>query len=344
MSKDYISFTRLYFPLCNLGTPRRSILRWLSFLGNSQYFWLGSGIVVERRRIRNKLLPFNFQFIFKQIRTSPSDDIRSCSKTLDNASCLFCSRLIKTAWTIIKNLSVLDTKNLSHLICSYLFLDNCNYLVYRVWYGTALPSCSLFSPSFVPDFPLSIPVCPWAAWPASPLVPPGSGACHPAFATVPSKPLVMAALAPAVAACAHSRPLAQSLSRPIYLTQTPAPRPSPAYLSSAWFSLGVSNSPVPLHPGSGNEGEGALCRATWVVWEWVCMCLTSNLWGVFYQRKMATTDSRENNLAHCQTHSHTVKSQKCLLSLSHQTDLFTPVVPCTIFYPALASIPQQTYD
>eukprot|EP00064_Thunnus_orientalis_P007743 superscaffoldBa00000877_g7765 len=66
----------------------------------------------------------------------------------------------------------------------------------------------------------------------------------------------MSALAPAVAACAHSRPPAQSLSRPIYLTQTRASRPSPAYLSSAWFSLGVRNSPVPLHPGSHNETRG----------------------------------------------------------------------------------------
>ena len=38
------------------------------------------------------------------------------------------------------------------------------------------------------------------------------------------------------------------------------PDPSPAYLSSAWFSLGVSNSPVPLHLGSGNEMRGrGLC-------------------------------------------------------------------------------------
>ncbi|KAG8013576.1 Ral GTPase-activating protein subunit alpha-2 [Nibea albiflora] len=75
----------------------------------------------------------------------------------------------------------------------------------------------------------------------------------------------MAALAPAVAACAHSRPPAQSLSRPIYLTQTRASRPSPAYLSSAGFSLGVSNSPVPLHPGNRNEmkGEGALCLTSY---------------------------------------------------------------------------------
>lgn len=64
----------------------------------------------------------------------------------------------------------------------------------------------------------------------------------PALPWFPSKPLVMAALALAVAACAHIRPLAQSLSRPIYLTQTSAFRPSPAYLSSAWYSLGFSNS------------------------------------------------------------------------------------------------------
>lgn len=44
-------------------------------------------------------------------------------------------------------------------------------------------------------------------------------------------------LAPAVAACAHCRPPARSLSRPIYLTQTGASRPGPAYLRSAGFSL-----------------------------------------------------------------------------------------------------------
>lgn len=123
----------------------------------------------------------------------------------------------------------------------------------------------------------------WAAWPRYPLVPPGSGARHPCFATVPSKPLVMAALAPAVAACAHSRPPAQSLSRPIYLTQTRASRPSPGYLSSAWFSLGVSNSPVPLHPGNRNEMRG---RGPSVLGDRSCVCLrgggaclSSNLWG-----------------------------------------------------------------
>jgi len=71
-------------------------------------------------------------------------------------------------------------------------------------------------------------------------------------------------LAPAVAACAHSRPPAQSLSRPIYLTQTGDSRPSPAYLGSAWFSLGFRNSPVPLHPGS--------CNGVWVC---VCVCVSS---------------------------------------------------------------------
>lgn len=94
----------------------------------------------------------------------------------------------------------------------------------------------------------------WAAWPWNPLVPLGSGARHPRFATLLSKPLVMAALAPAVAACAHSGRPAQSLSRPIYLTQTRASRPSPAYLSSAWFSIG--SSPVPLHAGSRDEMRG----------------------------------------------------------------------------------------
>lgn len=96
----------------------------------------------------------------------------------------------------------------------------------------------------------------WAAWPCYPLELPGSGARHPSFATVPSKPLVMVALASTVAACAHSRTPAQSLSRPIYLTQTRASRPSPAYLSSSWFSLGVRDRPVPLHPGSHNEMKG----------------------------------------------------------------------------------------
>lgn len=107
----------------------------------------------------------------------------------------------------------------------------------------------------------------WAAWPCYPLELPGSGARHPSFATLPSKPLVMVALAPTVAACAHSRTLAQSLSRPIYLTQTSASRPSPAYLSSSCFSLGVSNRPVPLHPGSHNEMKGRepLCWETRVV-------------------------------------------------------------------------------
>lgn len=71
---------------------------------------------------------------------------------------------------------------------------------------------------------------------------------HPRFATVLSKPLVMATLAPAVVACAHSRPPSQSLSHPIYLTQTRASRPSPAYLSSAWFSLGVRKQPSATPP------------------------------------------------------------------------------------------------
>lgn len=100
------------------------------------------------------------------------------------------------------------------------------------------------------------------------MVPLGAGARHPSFATVLSKPLVMATLAPAVAACARSRPPAQSLSQPIYLTQTGASRPSPAYLGSAWFSLGVSNGPAPLRPGNCNGlgGEGwRLCGVARVV-------------------------------------------------------------------------------
>lgn len=81
----------------------------------------------------------------------------------------------------------------------------------------------------------------------------------PASPWFPSKPLVMAALAPAVAACAHHRLLAQWLSCPIYLTQTSASPPSPAYLSLAWFVLGVRFSLVSLYPGSQNEmGEEAL--------------------------------------------------------------------------------------
>lgn len=83
----------------------------------------------------------------------------------------------------------------------------------------------------------------------------------PALLRFPSKPLVMAALAPAVAACAHSRPPAHSLSRPIYLTQTRASQPSPAYLSSAWYSLGVSSGPVSLHPGNHNETRGRRASA-----------------------------------------------------------------------------------
>lgn len=83
----------------------------------------------------------------------------------------------------------------------------------------------------------------------------------PALPRFPSKPLVMAALAPAVAACAHGRPPAQSLSRPIYLTQTRASRPSPSYLSSAWYILGGSNSLVSLHPGNQNEMRGRWASA-----------------------------------------------------------------------------------
>lgn len=146
----------------------------------------------------------------------------------------------------------------------------------------------------------------WAAWPWYPLVPPGSGARHPRFATVLSKPLVMATLAPAVVACAHSRPPAQSLSHPIYLTQTGASRPSPAYLSSAWFSLGVSNSPVPLRPGNCNEMRG---RGLSLLSDWSCVWVRMQ---VFVEqivrcclwRKMGTTDSRENNQTHCQTYTH----------------------------------------
>lgn len=63
----------------------------------------------------------------------------------------------------------------------------------------------------------------------------GSGACHPLFSTLLSKPLVMAYLAPAVAACAHSRPPAQSLSCPIYLTQTRASQPvQPISVQAGW--------------------------------------------------------------------------------------------------------------
>lgn len=69
----------------------------------------------------------------------------------------------------------------------------------------------------------------------------------------PSKPLVMAALALAVAACAHSGPPSQSLSGRICPTQTRGSRPSPAYLGSALFRPGCGASPVPLHPGTCSE-------------------------------------------------------------------------------------------
>lgn len=77
----------------------------------------------------------------------------------------------------------------------------------------------------------------------------------PALPRFPSKQLVMAALAPAVAACAHCRPPAQLVSLPIYLTQTRASRPSPISAQPG-TSLGVSNSPVSLHPGNHNEMRG----------------------------------------------------------------------------------------
>lgn len=113
-----------------------------------------------------------------------------------------------------------------------------------------LLSFVFFHPSSISDRPCE------AAWLRYSLVPRGSGARHPHFATVPSQSLVMATLAPAVVACAHHRPLAQSLSHPIYLTQTRVSRPGPAYLSSAWFILGISSSPVPLHSGNCNKMRG----------------------------------------------------------------------------------------
>lgn len=161
-------------------------------------------------------------------------------------------------------------------------------------------------PSFVFFHPLSISDCPCeAAWLWYPLLPRGSGARHPHFATVPSQSLVMATLAPAVVACAHRRPLAQSLSHPIYLTQTRVSRPGPAYLSSAWFILGTSSSPVPLHSGICNKmrgwGGGPLCLSRVVcerkvfVKQFVRCCL---------RREMAITDIRENNWTHCGAQSH----------------------------------------
>lgn len=111
--------------------------------------------------------------------------------------------------------------------------------------------------------PLSISACPFEQLGyCIPWCVPAQVLVTPALPRFPSEPLVMASLAPAVAACAHRRHPAQWLSHPIYLTQTRSSRPSPVYLSSAWFSLGVSNSPVPLHPGSHHEMR-------WRGWEWV---------------------------------------------------------------------------
>lgn len=70
-------------------------------------------------------------------------------------------------------------------------------------------------------------------------------------------------------------PPAQSLSHPIYLTQTTDhSQPSPAYLGSAWFSVGIANILVPLQPGNSNEtwGGGPLGWVTSVVFEWECDC------------------------------------------------------------------------
>lgn len=160
----------------------------------------------------------------------------------------------------------------------------------------------------------------------------------------------MAALAIAVAACAHYRLPAHSLSRPIYLTQTTASRPGPAYLSSAWFSLGVGHSPVPLHPGIKTEvggGVGVPCAAQIEM----CICKQARLLVYVEQfvtcclsQKMATTDSCANNQSHCQTSTHTAECEQRWLSLCHHIDLSTPTDPSAVFHPALASIPQQTSD
>lgn len=100
----------------------------------------------------------------------------------------------------------------------------------------------------------------------------GSGACHPLFSTLLSKSLVMAYLAPAVVACAHSRPPAQSLSCPIYLTQTRAFQPCPAYLSAGWLSVGLSTDFRPLLPGNQNASRRDSARIPPVCLHVPCLC------------------------------------------------------------------------
>lgn len=110
----------------------------------------------------------------------------------------------------------------------------------------------------------------------------GSGACHPHFSTLLSKPLVMAYLAPAVAACAHSRPPAQSLSCPIYLTQTRAFQPCPAYLSAGWLSFGLSTNLKPLPPGN----QKASRRGSAECFVAVCMSLACVHMGILQDSHM----------------------------------------------------------
>lgn len=100
----------------------------------------------------------------------------------------------------------------------------------------------------------------------------GSGVCLPLFSTLLSKPLVMAYLAPAVAACAHSRPPAQSLSCPIYLTQTRASQPCPAYLSAGWLSVGLNTDLRPLLSGNQNASRRGSVQVSHVSLHEPCLC------------------------------------------------------------------------
>lgn len=90
-----------------------------------------------------------------------------------------------------------------------------------------------------------------------------------------------------------------------------------------WISLGVAISPVPAHPGNWKESKGAghlPCA--------VRMCSLNTLWDCFLEVDC-------NNRG---------RQEKTLVNLGKANVISQNFVDsCTISYPALASIPQQTY-